>query len=202
MFEALAVPAINRLLRANTWALDKLRDHAGKTALLTCPPFALRVTVTDTGELAPAVSDAVPDAAIAMTPGLLLRAATRDEAAWNAAEVRGDIEFAGAIDYVRRHAQWDYEEDLSRLFGDIAAHRLATAARELNRWARGTALNVGHAVAEYATYERPIVTSAHAIEAFNREVDTLRDDVARLEKRLELLQRTDAMNAPPGTQPR
>ena len=32
MFEPLAVPAINRLLRTNSWALERLRPHAGKTA--------------------------------------------------------------------------------------------------------------------------------------------------------------------------
>ena len=43
--------AINRLLRANTWALERLRAHAGKSAVLSCPPLEARVTVLASGEL-------------------------------------------------------------------------------------------------------------------------------------------------------
>lgn len=189
MLETLALPPLNRLLRTNTWALDRLRVHAGKTALLRCPPFELRLSVTPAGELAIALPHTTPDVAIAVTPGILLRAAARDSVAWTAAEVTGDAEFAEAIDYVRRNLQWDYEEDLSRIFGDIAAHRIASFAKQLDLWGRDTALKVGRTVAEYVTYERALVASAHAVETFNREVDTLRDDAERLEKRLDLLRR-------------
>ena len=38
MFEALSIPAINRLLRSHPWAVERLRTHAGKTARLVCLP--------------------------------------------------------------------------------------------------------------------------------------------------------------------
>lgn len=189
MFEPLAVPAINRLLRTNAWAFDRLRPHAGKTARLVCPPFELKLAVLDTGAVAPAPSGAPPDVTISMTPGVLLRTAARDETAWSAAQIAGDVELAAAIDYVRRNVEWDYEEGLSRFFGDIAAHRLAGGARQLDRWGRETLLNLSRALAEYATHERPAVASARAINDFNRQVDEVRDHVERLEKRLELLRR-------------
>ena len=189
MFEALAVPAINRLLRANSWALESLRAHAHKTALFVCPPFALKMTVLETGELAAANAEANPDATISATPGVLLRLAARDESAWNAADVAGDVQFAAAIDQVRRNLEWDYEEDLSRVFGDVAAHRLASAARELDRWGRESVLSVGRALTEYATHESPVLANPRAIDEFNADIDALRDDVERLEKRLDLLAR-------------
>jgi ubiquinone biosynthesis protein UbiJ len=119
----------------------------------------------------------------------MLRAAARDPAAWTGAQVTGDMEFAAAIDYLRRNLVWDYEEDLSRVVGDVAAHRMANAAREADRWGRSALTNLASAFAEYATYETPMLASAAAVEAFNREVDEVRDAAARLEKRLELLQR-------------
>lgn len=189
MFEPLALPAINRLLRTNSWALERLRQHAGKTAKLACPPLEARVTVTQSGELSWAEREAEPDVTIATTPGVLLRLAARDESAWSAAHVSGDVQFAAAIDYVRRNIAWDYEEDLSRVFGDIAAHRMGKAVRTLDAWARAGLMNVAGAFAEYATYERPIVAAAPAVDAFNREVDEVRDDAARLEKRIEILRR-------------
>lgn len=187
MFESLALPPINRLLRANSWALGKLEPHARKTALLVCAPFELRFTVLDTGEVTAAPRETAPDVTITVTPGSLLRLAARDETAWNAAQVSGDLQFAAAIDYVRRNLEWDYEEDLSRVFGDIAAHRIAGAAREMDRWGRAAALNLGQAFAEYSVYEQPLLASRRAVEEFNREVDEVRDHGARLEKRIELL---------------
>jgi len=189
MLEALTVSAINRLLRANPWALQKLRRHAHKTASVSCPPFELRATVTDTGELAAAPLDIAPDVAIEVTPGWLLRGATGDESAWRDARISGDTEFAFIIDDLRRNLAWDYEEDLSRIFGDIAAHRLANSARAFDRWARSALLDAGKAAAEYVTHERPVVASVDSVATFNREVDRARDDVERLEKRLELIQR-------------
>ena len=187
MFETLALPAVNRLLRSNSWAIEKLRAHAGKTVLMISPPARLAATIAIDGELAAALPGTVPDTTIAVTPGLLMRMAARDESAWREAQVSGDVELAAAIDYVMRNISWDYEETLSRVFGDVAAHRLAGAARELDRWGRATMLNLAHATAEYATYERPLVASAVELDRFSREVDTIRDDAARLEKRIALL---------------
>jgi ubiquinone biosynthesis protein UbiJ len=196
MFEALAVPAINRLLRVNTWALDKLKAQAGKTAWLSSPPFELKLTVSELGTVRAAMPDASADVVISVTPGVLLRLAARDETAWTGARISGDMEFASAIDYVRRNLVWDFEEDLSSIFGDIAAHRVAQVVRELDRWGRSSALNVAQALAEYGTHERPLFASAPAVDDFNREVDDLRDRLARLEKRIERLQRGTSDRAP------
>lgn len=187
MLETLACPPLNRLLRANSWALDALRPHAGKTVLVRCPPTTLKLTVLDTGELSAASRDATPATVIEVSPGLLMRMAARDSTVWTEARVTGDMELAGAIDHVRRNLRWDYEEDLSRVFGDIAAHRMGNAARAFDRWARQSSRNLAEAAAEYAVYEQPILASPAAVEAFNRDVDVLRDDVARLEKRISLL---------------
>ena len=189
MLEIFAIPAINRLLRANTWALDSLKPHAGKVASFSSPPFRFTAAITPTGELTQAPDGTAPDVTIQATPGVLARLAARDEAAWNAAQVSGDMQFAAALDHVRRNLRWDYEEDLSRMVGDIAAHRIGNALRGLDSWGRTTLANLGQSAAEYATYEQPLVASAPALEAFCREVDELRDDAARLEKRIELLAR-------------
>src|SRR3954469_12729066 len=160
MFETITLPALNRLLRSNTWAPEKLRPHAGKTVLVSCPPWRFSAMITIDAELAAPLPEAVPDATITVTPGVLMRAAARDETAFRDAQVTGDVELAAAIDYVRRNIAWDYEESLSRVVGDVAAHRLATTAREIDRWGRGTLLNLANAAAEYATYENPLLASS------------------------------------------
>jgi ubiquinone biosynthesis protein UbiJ len=196
MFEALAVPAINRLLMSNTWALQRLQVHAGKTALLTSLPLQLKLTVNEMGIVHAASRGVEPDATITLTPGALLTLAARDESAWSAAQVTGDVEFAGTIDYVRRHISWDYEETLSHFIGDIGAHRVGRVVRGLGRWGRSVAVNLGETFGEYATQEQRMLASSRAVDEFNREVDDVRDSVSRLEKRIEILARRVSEKAP------
>jgi ubiquinone biosynthesis protein UbiJ len=187
MVEPFGLPPLNRLLRSHPWALERLRPYAGKTVLFTSAPVSVRFRVSDTGELARADAESQPDLTIVASPSLLLRIAAGDPAASSDVQVEGDVQLAGALDYVRRNLGWDYEESLSRIVGDVVAHRIAAGVRGLDRWTRVAALNMARALAEYATHENPQVASVQALEQFNAEVDRTRDDVERLEKRIELL---------------
>ena len=198
MLTQLAISPLNQLLRANEWALDALREHAGKTALLRALPFELKLTVTTRGDLATADAAANPDVTLTVSAGVLLRLLAHDESAAREVAVSGDMGFAATIDHVRRNLRWDYEEDLSRFFGDAAAHRLAAGVGAFDRWARSTLRNVSESVGEYAMHEQPLVASGPAVEGYSREVDEVRDQVARLEKRLELLRARLAQNQPHG----
>jgi ubiquinone biosynthesis protein UbiJ len=182
-----AAAAINHLLRSASWARDALRRHAGKTARFEVFPFAAALTVLDSGEVAPAGADAAPAATVKLTPGLMLRLAARDESAWREIDITGDTDFASAIHHVTRNLRWDVEEDLSRVFGDVAAHRMAETGRTLQRWGEQAVENTGRAFAEYWTEEQPLIAGGRDLEAFGRAVDQLRDDAARLEKRIENL---------------
>ena len=180
-----AAAAINHLLRSASWARDALRLHAGKTARFEVFPFAVALTVLDSGEVTPAGADATPAATVKLAPGLMLRLAARDESAWREIEISGDTDFASAIHHVTRNLRWDVEEDLSRAFGDVAAHRMAQTGRTLRRWSEQAVENTGRAFAEYWTEEQPLIAGARDLEEFGRAVDQLRDDAARLEKRIE-----------------
>lgn len=178
---------INHVLRGNSWALERLKPHAGKTVRVYLAPFDAALGITDSGEVAAASSDAAPDVTITLTPGLMLRLAARDAAVWNDIPIEGDAQLAATLNAVARNVRWDVEEDLSRVFGDIAAHRMAKTGRTLERWGRQGADNLARSFAEYWVEEQPLLARRAEVEQFNRDVDTLRDDVARMEKRIELL---------------
>ena len=144
------------------------------------------MTVTATGEIANAAPDAVPDVTVRATPVLLLRLMARDTSALNDVAVSGDAEFAAAINHIARHLRWDVEEDLSRVVGDIAAHRMAETGRKIAHWGQQGADNLARSFAEYWTEERPLLARRADVDQFVREVDVLRDDLARLEKRIEI----------------
>jgi ubiquinone biosynthesis protein UbiJ len=181
------VAFVNHLLRSADWAREALRPFAGRTARFEMAPFTLSLTVLENGELAPAAADAVPYATARLTPGLLLRLAARDESVWREVEIAGDTDFASALHHLARNLRWDIEEDLARAFGDVAAHRMAETGRTFRTWGERALENTGRSFAEYWTEERPLIAATRDLEKFNRAVDCLRDDIARLEKRVNAL---------------
>jgi ubiquinone biosynthesis protein UbiJ len=187
MLDPAATAFINHLLHGAGWARDELKRFAGRTARFEVAPFALSLTVLENGEVTPAAADAAPAATVRLTPGLMLRLSARDESAWRELDIAGDTDFAAAIHHVARNLRWDVEEDLSRIFGDVAAHRMAESGRTVRRWGEQAFENTGRSFAEYWTEEQPLIAAARDIEAFNRAVDRLRDDAAQLEKRIERL---------------
>ena len=181
---------LNRLLQQNSWALRRLQPYAGKIVCVECFPLTLLLGITDAGEVA-AAANITPEVTIRLTPGLMLRLAARDASVWNDIRVEGDPQLAAALNHIARNLRWDMEEDLSRVFGDIAAHRMAATARKLDDWGRLGADNLARAFTEYWTEEQPLIAGRAQIEQFNREVDALRDDLARVEKRIELRERVN-----------
>jgi ubiquinone biosynthesis accessory factor UbiJ len=186
LIPALYIPVINRLLRQNSWALERLRPFAAKVVRIDCFPAVLLAAITDSGEVAAVSPEMPPDVTIRLSPLAPLRIIARDPAAWNDIAVEGDAAFAAALNHVARNIRWDIEEDLSRVFGDIAAHRMVKAGHKLDQWGRQGADNLARSFTEYWTEEDPLIAGRADVEQFNRDVDALRDDVARLEKRIEV----------------
>lgn len=186
MFASVAARPINHVLARNSWALARLKPFAGKAARFECLPFAVTLSIRPDGQVDIA-SQANPDVTIRSSPGVALRLAARDETAWQEVSVSGDTDFAAALDYVCRNLRWDAEEDIARFFGDIVAHRMMLTAATLQQWGAQATDNLARSFAEYWTEEQPLIARAADVEEFNRDVDRLRDAVARLEKRLENL---------------
>ena len=189
--------ALNHLLKRASWARERLRAFAGKVARFEVVPFTVALTILESGEVGDAPAAAVPDAAFTLTPGIALRTLAGDTAAWQQVATTGDAALAREILYIAQNLRWDVEEDLSRVFGDIVAHRMVATARELKRWQGDASAGFARAAAAYWTDERPLVAAKSDVERFVRAVVTLRDDVARCEKRIaQLAQR----RTPPVTQ--
>src|SRR6266436_4392884 len=188
MIERGALAALNHLLQQQPWATERLRAFAAQCLEFRCPPFPdLRLAITDKGLLDRARAETASALVVKLTPGALPFLLARDETARKRVEIEGSADLAGAVDYLFRHLGWDFEEDLSRVFGDIVAHRLASGGKALAAWHGDTALRLAESFAEYWTEEQPLLARPADVEKFCRKVDTLRDDVARLEKRIERL---------------
>ncbi len=186
MFQ-LSATALNHLLSQSGWALQRLTKFAGKTARFDIAPFSIAYTIQPDGTVLKAAADASPDAVCTIAPSLLPRLALKDETAFGQIQSSGDTALLAEIFYLSKHLRWDSAEDISRVTGDIAAERLVHFAETTQQKIRGSALSFTQALAEYWTEERPLVAKSTHINNFVQQVDVLRDDVERLEQRINRL---------------
>ena len=182
-----AVAILNHLLVQSGWAMQRLVKFSGKTARFDIAPFSFTFTIQPNGSLSAAAQNASADVHCVIAPSLLPRLALHDEKAHNEITRSGDASLLAEIFYLSRNLRWDVAEDLSRVTGDIAAERIVYLAKSGQQQVRDTVLNLSQALAEYWTEERPLLAKPTQVAAFMQQVDVLRDDVARLEQRLNNL---------------
>jgi ubiquinone biosynthesis protein UbiJ len=180
---------VNHVLRSAPLAMERLRKHAGRTVAVAVGPMQSAYTIQTTGEVTRAVPAAAPDLDVRISPFLLPRLAAGEEAAYREIEMSGDMELAHEISSIARVLDWDFEEDLSRVVGDVAAHRIGEGVRAARRWTREAALRLAQGAAEYYTEEKPLIASRVKVEDFVAAVARLRDDADRLDKRIANLEK-------------
>ena len=188
MFSLPFITVVNHLLSQAEWARAALAEHAGKSAVVEVFPTRIAFSVESGGSLVAAAPAGEPDVVIRLTPATALQILAQGEKAWNKADVQGDTGFASALSRIAANLRWDVEEDLSRVFGDIAAHRLAQGGRAAAAWPKQAAESLAGALGEYLTEEKHLLVTPLRAAEFVREVDELRGAVERLDKRLERLQ--------------
>ncbi|MGA7593766.1 MAG: hypothetical protein WCA64_01105 [Gallionella sp.] len=150
-------------------------------------PFSLSCRITENGSLLVLDTAAETDARCVIPPSLLPRLAVQDESALAGIGSEGDSELLAEIFFLSRNLRWDAAEVLSRVTGDIAAERLVASAQNVGLMLRESAENLFKAGAEYLTEERPLLAKPGQLSTFMLQVDNLRDDLARLEQRIDRL---------------
>lgn len=83
--------------------------------------------------------------------------------------------------------RWDYEDDLSKLVGDIPANKIGAFTQKTTKSVKETSANLAEMLSEYWQEEKPMIAKKRHVEEFNSQVDTLSADVARFEKKLTKL---------------
>jgi ubiquinone biosynthesis protein UbiJ len=150
-------------------------------------PTNANLTILENGGLAMAGESALSDASISLSPSLALRILAKDVSASNQVQITGNTELAKALAKVLQGMRWDYEEDLSKIIGDIPATKANAFAKKTFSEAKSKVINMTEMLTEYWQEENPLIAKKRHVEAFVKDVDQLRDDVERLEKRIEKL---------------
>ncbi len=182
-----AVALLNRLLARESWAREKLAPYAGRIARIEAPPFALTMAVAEGGTLAAAQGE--PHVTVTVDGTALPQALLDPQAVLRNVRLAGDAEFAQALSQVLQNLRPEPEEELARFVGDAAAVRIVGFARAALAQAQDNAERLARTAADYFVAENPMLVARGEVEQFSREVARLRDDVERLVKRIELLER-------------
>ncbi len=187
MLKPLLTRLLNHLINQNIWAKEQLQPFGGKTVRFSIPPISATLTVLENGSLAIAGDSALADASVTIPLPVAFRLLANDDAAATLATLEGDTELAAALAKVLRGISWEYEEDLSKIIGDIPAHQLSKFGRKAVSEVKSQGLNLMQMLTEYWQEEQPVIAKKRHVETFNQAVDTLREDSERLEKRIEKL---------------
>lgn len=186
--------ALNHLLAQEPWALRSLRDFAGRVVRFDLTPLQVNLAIQPDGQVAQAAADAEPAVTVAVPlsamPAILADYANAGQAGvMKHVRLEGDAELANTVSLLVRHLRWEVAEDLSRVVGDVAAQRVVSGAGRVHQYALQTVRDLRDSVAEFLTDERPTLVRQLELERLSGDVAAVRNDLARLEKRLERLER-------------
>ena len=196
MIPQLATRFLQHITSQNQWSKPHLALFSGKTICFDFVLAKANIIILEDGSLAIAGDSegetASPEASIHLPPSLALRILAGDEAAKMQFKVEGDTHLATEFSKVLQNMRWDMEEDLSKITGDIAANKIASATKNIFGEAKQQTIDAAEMLSEYWQEEKNILAKKRYVESFNANVDALVSDVARFEKRLEKLVKKSA----------
>ncbi|MDO8959368.1 MAG: hypothetical protein Q7U85_06520 [Rhodocyclaceae bacterium] len=187
MLQAALRTSLNHLLQGSGWASARLAPFAGRRARFELPPFHLELCVAPDGLFELSAEEAAPDVVISLpaeTPFLLPQGIDK---VVSLAHVAGNAEFATELSFIFRRLNWDVEEDLSAVVGDIAARRLVQGAHQLIGWQKQAATRFAENLAEYLAYENPLLVPGGDFIALREGIGQFSAKLAEVEARLAKL---------------
>lgn len=185
---------LNEQIGASTAARQQLAELDGKRFAVIVKGSDLRIVAeSSAGELLIS-SSADTDCDVELTAGAfdLLKLARSPELSNLkniGADLNGDLRVAEAFAELMRLAMPEPEAMLAGWIGDMPAHAVGQAARQVGGWTARAERAFEQNFAEYLQEENPTLIPPALARNFTAGVDRIRDDVDRAERRIEMLER-------------
>lgn len=184
---------LNRGVAASSEAARLCEELDGKTLSVDLAglPLAIRLRC-DSGRLHFVEGDSeAADCSIGGLPISLLRLAmTGDQQSLRTGTITlsGDPALARDFERLLDLARPDWEEELSRFVGDVAAHQIGNIARGVLEWGGKAADTLQRDAGEFLQEESRDLPTRFEVDEFLDEVDQLVADFGRAEQRLARLE--------------
>ncbi|CAM3658189.1 ubiquinone biosynthesis accessory factor UbiJ [Polynucleobacter arcticus] len=188
-----ACRGINHILKAEPWAMGELARHAGKVILLKLPVGNLFFELTPAGTLTAATDLDIPslelDVSADVMSALTGGSGGVREQAMKSVKITGDADLAQLLGRLAGQIRWEYEEDLAQLIGDAPANFAVRQGKKFVSAGRSAASDLLANVVEYVSEEKKVLLNKRDFIIHKNQLNTLRDAVDRMEKRIQLLER-------------
>lgn len=181
---AFALRSLNHLIQGEAWAQERLRQHAGARIFIEAGAITVRLEIDNQGQFFGIDSASVPDVTVTLPSDSLARALFERDKLFASAKLEGSADVAESFAFVVRNLHWDVEADLAKVLGDIPARRLNLLGLSLFNGFQDGLRNLAENIKEYAVEDSTLLAPPREISSFGAEVNRLRDDIARLEKRI------------------
>ncbi len=189
-----AEKALNKFLQMDPQTPLRLTAIAGKVICIEFQPinYAVYFLIQQHDIRLLSNYNPTPDVHLAGAPFDFLRlskAASSSKALFESnIKVTGDLDVAKQFKKIFAELDIDWEEQLSKVTGDVIAHQVGNFMRSLGRWARHSAASLKQDVTEYVQDEARWLPLRMEVQAFLQQVDETRDAVERLSLRIQRLQ--------------
>ena len=194
MLKPIAARILQHIINQNNWSREHLIPFAGKVLQFDFVLIKPSLIILEDGSLSFAGETIGADAVIHLPPSLTLRLLANDDAAKMQIKIDGDTHLATQVSKVLQKLRWDIEDDMSHLVGDIAASKISKSSHKVLQTVKKQSIDITEMVSEYWQEEIKILAKKHQVERFITDVDVLRSDTARFEKRLQKLSLSYAKN--------
>ncbi len=187
--------ALNLYLKQDPDALQHAAGLQGKTIAITLSgtDFTLYFLPDPKGVQVLGHYEGDVDTRLTGTPLGFARLAldSREDALFQGAvRIDGDTDTGQAFQDLLTGVDWDWEEQLSRITGDVVAHQAGKLAGQAKHFLSDSRDTLSQDCSEYLQEEAQWLPSRTEVDYFLTDVDRLRDDVERLEARVKRLQQT------------
>lgn len=129
--------------------------------------------------------DDTPAATVSGTLPTMLRAGVLRDGIPDGIRFDGDVELGQNFRKLLQEIDFDWEEQLARVVGDLAARQLGNVVRSMHDWSKQTLDTLGKDIAEYLQEETGDLPRREEVTRFVSAVDELRDAVERTAVRAE-----------------
>lgn len=102
-------------------------------------------------------------------------------------DISGNTHNLEVLRDIFKNIDLDLEEKLSHVIGDVAAYRIFAHARKSKKFLKNTSEDLNAQIKEYIYFEAKYFPTRKKVEKFYQDIVRLRDDVERLEARIEMM---------------
>ncbi len=181
------VTALNKALEFDDESRKRLRRMQGLQlgVEITGPDLKFIIRVDDQKLVLADEDDAETTTWLKASPGAFMAvAASGGKLNTGRMQISGDAETGRQFQQLFQSMNPDFEEAMSRLFGDVVGVQLARASRGLKDWITSAGYRMSETASDYFRVEGRLLVNREEMDEFLDAVDDLRDDVEHIERRV------------------